>query len=58
VTINVNKYFLCGEMLIEFPTHHGGMPNINEWYSRGNARMHCVDMAMGIGTMGYFIDDV
>jgi hypothetical protein len=37
---------------------HGGIHDIDIWYSRVNARMHCVDVAMGIGTLVLFIDKV
>jgi hypothetical protein len=33
------------------PTHHGGIHDMGMWYSRVNASMHCVDVAMGIGTL-------
>jgi hypothetical protein len=35
----------------DLPTHHGGMHDIVMWYYVVNARMHCVDVAMGIGTL-------
>jgi hypothetical protein len=31
---------------------------MNIWYSRVNARMHCVDVAMIIGTLVLFIGKV
>jgi hypothetical protein len=35
----------------DLPTHHGGMHDIVMWYYVANAWMHCVDVAMGIGTL-------
>jgi hypothetical protein len=40
------------------PTHHDGIHDIDMWYFRVNARMHCVDVAMGIDTLVLFIDKV
>jgi hypothetical protein len=42
----------------DLPTHHGGIHDMNIWYSRVNARMHCVDVAMIIGTLVLFIGKV
>jgi hypothetical protein len=39
---------------LDLPTHHGGIHDIDMWYSGVNARMHCVDVAMGIGTLVYW----
>ena len=36
---------------LDLPTHHGGIHDMDMWYSRVNARMHYVDMAMGIDTL-------
>jgi hypothetical protein len=35
---------------IDLPIHHGGMHDRVMWYYGVNAGMHCVDVAMGIGT--------
>ena len=35
---------------LDLPTHHGGMHDIVMWYYVVNAWMHCVVVAMGIGT--------
>jgi len=37
------------------PIHHGGMHDMDIWYSRVNSKMHCVDVAMGIRTLVLFI---
>jgi hypothetical protein len=34
----------------EFPNHCGGMHDMVMWYYVANAWMHCVVVAMGIGT--------
>jgi hypothetical protein len=36
---------------LDLRTHHGGMHDIVIWYYVVNAQMHCVDVAMGIGTL-------
>jgi hypothetical protein len=38
---------------LDLPTHHGGIHELHMWYSRINGWMHCVGVAMGIGTLGY-----
>jgi hypothetical protein len=38
---------------IDLPTHHGGIHDIDMWYSRINARMHCRDATMSIDTLVY-----
>jgi hypothetical protein len=37
---------------------HGRIHDINIWYSRVNARMHCLDVAMIIGTLVLFIGKI
>jgi hypothetical protein len=32
---------------IDLPTHHGGIHDIDMWYSIVNARIPCVDVSMG-----------
>jgi hypothetical protein len=39
---------------LDLPTHHGGIHDIDMWYSGVNARMHCIDVAMSIGTLVYW----
>jgi hypothetical protein len=34
---------------------HGGIHDMDIWYFGVNARMHCVDVAMGIGTLVLFM---
>jgi hypothetical protein len=55
VAMNANKVSHVVRCWMKFPTHHGGIPDIDVWYSGGNARMHCVNVAMGIGTLVYFL---
>jgi hypothetical protein len=38
----------CG---IHLPIHHGGIHDMDIWYYRFNVRIHCLDVAMGIGTL-------
>jgi hypothetical protein len=40
---------------LDLPTHHGRIHDIYMWYSKINTRMHCVDMAMYIGTSFYLL---
>ena len=37
---------------------HGGIHDMNIWYFRINAMMHCVDVAMIIGTLVLFIGKI
>jgi hypothetical protein len=39
----------------DLPVHHGGMHDIVMWYYGFNARMHYVDVAMGIGTLIFIL---
>jgi hypothetical protein len=43
---------------LNFPTHHSGINNMDIRYFEVNARMHCVDVAMGIDTSVLFIGKV
>jgi hypothetical protein len=38
----------------DLPTHRGVMPDIVMWHYVANAWMHCVYVAMGIGTLILF----
>jgi hypothetical protein len=39
---------------LDLPTHHGGIHDVYMWNSRFNVGVHCVDVAMGIGTLVYW----
>jgi hypothetical protein len=43
---------------LELPIHHGGIHNMDIWYSEVSARIYCVDVAMGIGTLVLFIGKI
>jgi hypothetical protein len=36
---------------VYLPTHHGGIHDMDIWYSRVNVRMYCVDVAMIVDTL-------
>jgi hypothetical protein len=36
---------------IDLPTHHGGIHDMDMWYSEVNARIHYGYVAMGIGNL-------
>jgi hypothetical protein len=43
---------------IDILTHLGGIHDMDIWYSIIKVRMHCLDVAMGIGTLVLFIGKV
>jgi hypothetical protein len=42
-------------LLLDLPTHHGEINDLDMWYFEVNARMHSVDVATGIGTSIYLL---
>jgi hypothetical protein len=43
---------------LHLPTHHGRIHDMDIWYFGVNARMHWVNVAMGIGTLVLFIGNI